>query len=152
MKISDRAIGFIAILAGMAIIYGTLEFRSVPGQQFGSAFFPIILGTVAICVGITQMLLAKTANLVEFADWMKGPLIFRGLSVVLASFLWLLASDFLGFILSTTLLIFGISLAAGGKPYIAALVGLGMTTILYIVFGSILRVPLPHGIIENAIL
>lgn len=152
MKISDRAIGIIAILGGLGIIYGTLDFRSVPGQQFGSAFFPIIVGTVAICSGIAQLLLAKSAPLIEFADWMKGPLLFRGLSVVLASFIWLFASDFLGFILTTTLLIFGISLAAGGKAHIAILVGVGMTSILYIVFGSILRVPLPHGIIENAIL
>lgn len=152
MKISDRAIGILAILGGFAIIYGTLEFRSIPGQQFGSAFFPTILGVVAICAGIAQLIVAERTTLIQFADWMKGPLVFRGLSVVVASFIWLLASDFLGFILSTTLLIFGLSLAAGGKVHIAALVGLGMTSVLYIIFGSILRVPLPHGFIENILL
>lgn len=152
MKISDRAIGVLAILGGFAIIYGTLEFRSVPGQQFGSAFFPIILGIVAIFTGIAQLIVAPKTALIEFADWMKGPLVFRGLSVVAASFIWLLASDFLGFILSTSLLIFGLSLVAGGRVLTAALVGLGMTSVLYIIFGNVLRVPLPHGFIENAIL
>ena len=56
MQINDRIIGLLAILGGIAVIIGTLGFREIPGQQFGSAFFPRLLGGALILCGIATSL------------------------------------------------------------------------------------------------
>ncbi|MDD9716310.1 tripartite tricarboxylate transporter TctB family protein [Dinoroseobacter sp. PD6] len=149
MQLNDRLIGALAICGGVAIIVGTLGFRELPGQQFGSAFFPRIVGTALILTG--AVMLAMRAD----GPWLRLPALLRGaakwqVTAALASVIgWVVVSPYLGFIATTTLMIWILILVAGGRLVPAALTALVMACLLYLVFGILLRVPLPFGAIER---
>ena len=148
MKLNDRLIGALAIVAGIAVISGTFGFRDIPGQQFGSEFFPRIIGVAIIGVGILQVLLARSGPAFTWPDWVKGPAVVRIFSVLGLSLAWLFTVDSLGFLLATGLLISVVSVVAGGRLLVALGVGVVATAVLYTVFALLLRVPLPRGVLE----
>lgn len=151
MKINDRLIGLLAILGGLAVITGTLGFREVPGQQFGSAFFPRLLGAALILCGVAFVATATNGPLLRIGEILKGRSGLKIATVLTAVIGWILVSPLLGFILTTSLLIAALALLAGGKLVPSAATGLGMAVILFLIFGQLLRVPLPLGVIESVL-
>lgn len=148
MKFNDSVIGIVAIVAGGAVISGTFGFQELPGQQFGSAFFPRIIGGALIITGLIQVIFAKSSPIMTLPTWIRGSAAYRASAVVLVTVLWLAVAAHLGFLLSTSLIIFGLSIVAGGRVAIALGVAVTMSALLYAIFGIILRIPLPRGVIE----
>lgn len=151
MKLNDRIIGALAVLGGLGIIAGTLGFREIPGQQFGSAFFPRIIGTALILAGLVQIRVAAAGPLAQVGDMLTGRAGLQVLAVLLAIFAWVALSPSLGFIATTAVLIALLALIAGGRPLAAILTGAAMAVLLYYVFARLLRVPLPYGVIESVL-
>lgn len=150
MQLDDRLIGVLAIIGGIAVIAGTFDFREVPGQQFGSAFFPRIVGAALMFTGVTLFLSAKgDGPWITFPDWMKGRSAFSGIAVLAAGIFWLLAAPHLGFMGTTFLTMAALMLVAGGRLLTSLLISAGMTGLLHLVFGVLLRVPLPYGFLEK---
>jgi len=148
MQLNDRIIGVLTVVGGVAVIWGTLGFREIPGQQFGSAFFPRILGVALILTGVALILTSARGALVSLSEMLRGRAAWQVLAVFVAVVGWIFLSPLLGFIATTTLLITLLVLLAGGRLIPAALTAVAMAVLLYIVFGILLRVPLPFGIIE----
>lgn len=149
MKFNDRMIGLIAILGGVAIIAGTFGFRSVPGQQFGSAFFPRIVGMATILVGLAQIIVATPGPLLRIADDLRDRDAFCKLAVIAGVLIWLFTVQSLGFLLTTALLTGVLALIFGARPGSAAIVAIGLPILLHLIFSTLLRVPLPRGLIEG---
>lgn len=149
MKFSDRWIGILAILGGLAIISGTFGFREVPGQQFGSGFFPRIVGGAAILTGLIQILIATPAPALRIAPELRSRDALLKLGVLGAVIFWLLAVNSLGFLLTTTIIAFALAVALGARPLPALAVSAGLSLLLHAIFGVLLRVPLPRGVIEG---
>ena len=148
MQVSNRIIGLMAIFGGFAIIYGTLEFRDVPGQQFGSEFFPRITSVALVLTGICLAATKVTTPVVTIPDWFKDGRLFRAVSLPLCGLLWIFLAPELGFIFTTFLLVAVLILVLGGRLLSLVLVSSAITLVLYAVFGWLLRVPLPVGLIE----
>ncbi|MFV0360970.1 tripartite tricarboxylate transporter TctB family protein [Tropicimonas sp.] len=148
MKLNDRLIGLIAILGGIAIIAGTLGFREAPGQQFGSAFFPRIVGGAAILVGIVQMAVAAPGPPIRIAPELRSADAFCKLAVLVLVVFWLLAVQSLGFLLTTSLVVLLLALVLGARPLPALLTAAGIPVLLHAIFALLLRVPLPRGVLE----
>lgn len=148
MRIHDRIIGVLAILGGIAVIGGTFGFRDIPGQQFGSSFFPRILGVALILTGIIQIIVARGGPVVVLSDVLRGRATLKALCVALSGLGWIFLTPHIGFIATTTIMIAALSVVAGGRPIIALAVGAGMSLTLYGVFALLLRVPLPRGYFE----
>ena len=147
MKFNDRVIGILAILGGIAIISGTFGFREAPGQQFGSGFFPRIVGAAAMLAGLVQVLAARDRGpWIRIAPELRSRDAFLKLGVLAAVVFWLLTVQMLGFLLTTTLVL---SVAMGARPLPATGVAAGLAALLWLVFGMVLRVPLPRGLIEG---
>lgn len=151
MKLSDRLIAAIAVAGGCAIIAGTFGFREVPGQQFGSAFFPRVTGAATILVGFAQIAVAQGGPTLVPPVWMRTRGAWSALGVVAAVVAWLLAAPLLGFLLTTALMIGLLSLLLGGRPLTAFAVGAGGAVGFHLIFVTLLRVPLPRGLIEAAL-
>lgn len=149
MLLNDRVIGILTVLGGVAVIWGTLDFREIPGQQYGSAFFPRILGVVLIMTGVALFLTAAHGTLATRSEMLRGRAAGQVSAVLVAVVGWVFLSPFLGFIATTTLLITALVLLAGGRLIPATLTAVAMAGLLYLVFGVLLRVPLPFGIIER---
>lgn len=149
MKLNDRLIGALTIVAGIAVISGTFGFRDIPGQQFGSAFFPRIIGVALICTGFVQALNAAAGPAFTRPAWVKGQAVARIIAVLTASLVWLVLVNTLGFLLTTGLLVTTVSVIAGGRLPVSLGVGIVATGVLYTVFALLLRVPLPRGLLES---
>ncbi len=151
MQLSDRLIGLIAIFSGAAVFVGTLDFREIPGQQFGSAFFPQILAIAFVTIGL--ILVLRRTQKMPF-QW---PVILRGKSglqvalVLISVLIWVWLAPLLGFMLTTALIVFTQIVVAGGRVLIASLSASVVSLLLYLIFAVALRVPLPIGIIERLI-
>lgn len=149
MQLNDRLIGLLTIIGGIAVIAGTLGFRELPGQQFGSAFFPRIIGGALILTGLA--LLFRTCP----APWLKLPQLLTGRgkwtvpAALLAVVAWVVVVPALGFIATTAVMIALLILVAGGRLLPAAATGAGVAFLLHGIFGLLLRVPLPPGLIER---
>ncbi|MEY8880255.1 tripartite tricarboxylate transporter TctB family protein [Donghicola sp. XS_ASV15] len=151
MKINDRLIGALAILGGLAVIAGTLGFREIPGQQFGSAFFPRLLGIALIFCGVAFVATAANGPMVRVGEVLKGRSGLKIATVLAAVIGWVFITPILGFILNTALLIAALAFLAGGKPFPSVATGLAMAVLLFLIFGQLLRVPLPMGVVESVL-
>lgn len=151
MQLNDRLLGVAAILGGIAVISGTLDFRQIPGQQFGSAFFPRLIGGAMIVTGLALALTKAEGAWVRFDDILRGSAGLKVACVFVAVVAWVLISPSLGFIATTALMIVLLILLGGGRPIAASLTGVGMALVLHLIFSVLLRVPLPFGLIERFI-
>lgn len=149
MQLNDRLIGVLAICGGAAVIAGTLGFRELPGQQYGSAFFPRILGGALILTGLALMISRAKGPWLRVPDLLRGTAKWQVAATLGAVIVWTVLSPYLGFIIATTLMIWALILLAGGRLVPAGLTAMFMACLLYAVFGVLLRVPLPFGAIER---
>ncbi|MAZ82995.1 MAG: hypothetical protein CME90_05210 [Hoeflea sp.] len=149
MQINDRIIGLLAILGGIGIYAGTFGFRSIPGQQYGSAFFPRVLAIVLVIAGVLMLFTAVRGKLVTIGEMLKGSSGLKVLAVLVSVVVWVYLSPLVGFIATTAFLIAALAIVAGGSPLPSIATGIGMSIILFFVFGQLLRVPLPLSAIER---
>lgn len=152
MKLNDKIIGVLAILAAFAIAYGTLDFRAIPGQQFGSAFFPRIIAGAFILLGLAFLFAPNRGAIIATAEWMRSWRALKASALLIAGLLWIVITPSLGFIATTFFLILALILTFGGRFLIGLGVAVGITLLLYGVFGQLLRIPLPFGFIERLLL
>jgi len=149
MQLNDRLIGLLALCGGVAVIAGTFGFRELPGQQFGSAFFPRIVGFALILTGLALATMPAGGPWLRWPDLLRGRAKWQVAAALLAVIAWVLLAPSLGFVATTFLLIWGLILVSGGRPLAAAVTALVMAAVLYAVFAVLLRVPLPLGAVER---
>ncbi|MCC7275431.1 MAG: tripartite tricarboxylate transporter TctB family protein [Alphaproteobacteria bacterium] len=152
MRFHDAFNGLVLLLAAIALLVYSLTLPAMQGQQFGPGVFPLM---VSVGLGACALLLMARA---VAAGW-SGPFVAvdaglrsrRGLTAVLAVVLgtvaYLLLSDFLGFLVVAPLVLVAIFRSQRvGWPAAIAVALLG-TAVIHFVFYSMLRVPLPWGLL-----
>lgn len=154
MRFNDAVFGVILALAGTAIFLEARSFPPVPGQTYGSALFPMIIGVVLAACGVVLVIQGigrRHLNpLVTRPEWLKKPRGIASFLFVIASLLfYIIAAGALGFGLTSVLILLSLQLWLGVKPLPAAAVAVLATLVLSLGFGKLLRVPLPRGIIEG---
>jgi putative tricarboxylic transport membrane protein len=151
MRLNDAALG--AILIGFAgwVWWLTGFFPAFPGQDYGPNLFPRILAVaIAICGAILVVRGVRSgAPLVAFAAWTREPARLVSFLLIPAGALgYILLGDRLGFIPAAFLLLFGLSLWFRARPLVALPVAAGMTLVVHWFFSSLMRVPLPRGLLD----
>ena len=149
MQLNDRLIGALAICGGVAVIVGTLGFRELPGQQFGSAFFPQVVGVAFIMTGLAMLATRAEGPRLRVSDLLRGKAKWQTAAALMAAIGWVIASPYLGFVATTLLMIWVLIVVAGGRVIPAGITALILALLLFLVFGVLLRVPLPFGVIER---
>lgn len=155
MKVSDAVSGgFFLLFAGL-IFYLTKDFRIMPGQNYGAAFFPRTIATVMAFLGailIVRGLRAREGGPhVRALDWMGAPRLVANFALVIAALLfYIFASDTLGFLITGFVCLMALLLwLRGPSHWIQALVASLLCVIgMHFFFGQVLRVPLPPGVLE----
>lgn len=146
MRLNDRGLGLLAMVGGLAVIAGTLEFRAIPGQQFGSAFFPRLLGGCLLVSGLLKALPQPTQPWWSWENGAPGRPVWLLFGLCL---LWMWLSPMLGFLATNTLVVSLLAWALGASLGSAGLLGVGLTALLHLIFVLLLRVPLSPGVIEE---
>jgi len=150
MRINDAVTGGALLAGAVALALYARTLPPVPGQQYGAAVFPML---IAFGVGALSLLLIISGvrswrGAIEVPDVERassGPL---KLALAFAAVLfYILAADALGFLICSVLILLALCLVLGVRWWVAALVAVGVTILIHIVFATLLKVPLPLGIL-----
>jgi putative tricarboxylic transport membrane protein len=154
MRVNDAVIGVVLVVFALAVIAYTRTFSAMPGQDYGPALFPVLIGigflvcgVVLIAGGVGQR---KTVPLFSGGEWLRSRHhTIDFLAVIGGLIIYILISDWLGFIPTAFLLLFGwLVLFRGGKPTSSAAIALIATLVVNYAFTQFLLVPLPLGLLR----
>lgn len=156
MKFNDAISGVVLLLFAVATIAYTSTFPSLPGQDYGPALFPRIIGggmvVCSILLIVSGILHRKSAPLAVFGDWVRSPaLVTNFVLVIAAALFYIFASDILGFPLISTIILLVLFMRLGVRVLPSVLISIGVTFCIYQVFAGLLLVPLPLGLLESVI-
>ena len=151
MKFSDVLSGLASVVLGVAVIAHSLSFPPMPGQAIGPALFPAAIGVGLVVLGSTlavTRLRRQRGRWIELDDWVRNRSTATHFVLVFAALLfYALAAEHLGFFL-TGFVMLAVLWTAFGVPrrWIAPL-ALLVVLALHYAFYSVLRVPLPWGLL-----
>jgi len=154
MRFNDAVLGFVILVFGAAVaLYADMTFPALPGQEFGPAFFPTIIGAVLFGCGVILLLQGlarhRTEPLVKLGEWARLPgHVVNFALVFLALIVYILFTDSIGFIPVSFLILSVLMVRFGCRWPTAAGVGLAATLLIHTVFYKVLLVPLPWGILQ----
>ena len=154
MRFNDAVLGIVILAFGAAVaLYAGMTFPALPGQEFGPAFFPTIIGAVLAGCGaillIQGVLKGRTVPLVELGEWARSPgHVLNFFSIFLALIVYILFTDSIGFIPVSFLILTVLMMRFGSRWFTAAGIGLAATLVIHTAFYKVLLVPLPWGILE----
>lgn len=153
MKFNDAVFGVVLLLFAAAMIGYTRTFPDMPGQDYGPALFPALIGfglaasaLVLIAGGVKRR---HTEPIVAWAEWVTSWRHLGNFAAVLGGLLlYILLADWLGFIISSVLLLTGILTKLRGRFVSSFAIALATTLVVHISFTRLLLVPLPWGLLE----
>jgi len=152
MKISDTLSGILIGIFAVIIFVMALSFPPTPGQEFGSGLFPRL-----IAIGL---LICSVCLVVQ--GWRRGDsqrwLAWPGLNVVTflrfcmipaALIFYFLTAEFLGFFISSGIILIVTFLVFGVKPLRGLVLTVASLLVIHFAFYNVLEVPLPWGLLET---
>ncbi|MGH6914066.1 MAG: tripartite tricarboxylate transporter TctB family protein [Geminicoccales bacterium] len=153
MRFNDAIFGVLLIAFAIAEIAYTRTFPTLYGQVYGPDLFPILIGVGFLITGafltVRGFALRAAAPLVEIGAWAADRRnVVNFALVLLALVFYIVASDWLGFIL-TAFVIMLVLLKSFGSGMATAAVIAALTTLgIHTLFARVLLVPLPWGLLQ----
>ena len=154
MRVNDAVSGAALVLFALAMIWYTRTFPAMPGQHYGPALFPVLIGIGFLLTGailvVSGLARLRTEPLFSGGAWLRsGPHLINFVAVVGGLLLYILISDRLGFIPTALLLLFGwLLLFRRGRPISSLVIALAVTLAVDYLFSELLLVPLPLGVLQ----
>jgi putative tricarboxylic transport membrane protein len=154
VRVNDAVIGAALVLFALAMIWYTRTFPEMPGQHYGPALFPVLIGIGLLLTGailiISGLARLRTEPLFSGGAWLRsGPHLINFVAIVGGLLLYILISDRLGFIPTALLLLFGwLLLFRRGRPLSSLIIALAVTLAVDYLFSELLLVPLPLGVLQ----
>lgn len=154
MRANDAVSGLVLILLSAAMIVLTATFPDFVGQKYGPALMPRVLGVALIICGVLLVwkgLASRRAGEPwgSFAPWVREPWrlgAFLLTLVLLVLYIWV--SETVGFIPIAIVFLGAMFLWLGVRPLPAAVYAVAATFAIHWFFATMLRVPLPRGLID----
>ena len=152
MKLNPTLAGLLVLLAGLAIVAQARSFPSIPGQSIGPAFFPTIVGAGLLLCGLLLIISGRRRRgpWLEAGEWMRRPRMIFNLLLVFADLIfYAVAVSSLGFFI-TAIVFLSVLMLAFQVPRTRILpLALVVTLVIHYAFYTLLRVPLPWGVLEG---
>lgn len=154
MRFNDLVSGAILIVAAIVVILLTLRFPEFPGQNYGPAVFPRLLAGLLILCGLMMALRGFAAwragePLAEMPSWARDPANIVSALLVLASALaYILVLDTVGFVPLTLVVLLVLFLWFKVRVPVAVVTALVAAFGVNWFFASLMRVPLPRGLMD----
>jgi putative tricarboxylic transport membrane protein len=157
MRANDAITGLLLIGLAAFMIYLTLGFPLMPGQDYGPALFPRILGAGLILCAVLLVVRglgerAGGAPWLKLAPWTRDPWRIASFGLVLALIIaYVLLSEAIGFIITAFVLLLTLFLWFRARPLPALLTAAAATWGIHWFFATMLRVPLPRGLLNTVL-
>jgi putative tricarboxylic transport membrane protein len=151
MKLSDTLSGVLSLLIGLAVVAYARTFPPMPGQSVGPSLFPIVVGIGLIGFGAalawagTQ---TRGGPWIELDEWVRRPRMVANFALVIADVVfYAVAVDWLGFFITASVFLSVLFLAFGVRRARIVPLAAIVTLALHYGFYTLLRVPLPWGLL-----
>ncbi|MEN3378353.1 MAG: putative tricarboxylic transport rane protein [Hyphomicrobiales bacterium] len=141
----DHIAGGLFVLAAVAIlaVSGDLPIGSM--AMPGAGMLPKLVLGLMIAFGLILMARAGESPPVATVPWTDLP---HAIQVVVLTAVAVALYTLLGFIITMSLLLFCLLVAVERRPILpAAAFSIGVTVFAYFLFGTLLKSPLPHGLL-----
>jgi putative tricarboxylic transport membrane protein len=152
MKLHPTLSGLLVLIVGLAIVVEARSFPAATGQSIGPAFFPSLVGTGLILCGLALIVSGRRGPepWIEAAEWMRRPRMIFNLLLVFADLVfYAVAVSSLGFFLTAAVFLSVLMVAFKVPPRRVVPLALAVTLIIHYAFYTLLRVPLPWGVLEG---
>jgi putative tricarboxylic transport membrane protein len=152
MRMDDRLLAGVFILAALAIITVAAGFPRLAGMSVGPGLFPIVLSAVLIGASILLAVSSKSAGgklltlpheLSERRVW------WRVLAVFGSCLLFALLGKTLGFVIVGILSLLWLLLAFGTPVRLAAIIAVVTVILINLFLVRVMRIPLPLGLLSS---
>lgn len=154
MMRGDVAAGSIVLAIGVAVLVNAASFPDMPGQPIGPAFFPLLLAAGLVVSGLVLILaerIGRPADTLALNAGLRRPrMLANALVVVAALAVYALVVETVGFFITSSALLLVLFLAFGTRPRHAVPLAVVVPLVLHYAFYTVLRVPLPWGLLEGA--
>jgi putative tricarboxylic transport membrane protein len=152
MRLSDRLAGVLILAFGLAIAgYALATFPPMPGQEVGPSLFPTVIGAGFALFGATLTLTGlrgESGPLLVVDEWVRHHRLRRNFAVVVGGLLFYAAAvDLLGFFITAILFLSALFLAFGVARRRILPLAILVTLVIHYGFYTLLRVPLPWGVL-----
>jgi len=155
VKLDDTILGAVLLVfAGLVVGYAQ-TFPILAGMTVGPDLFPTIIGggmglcgLVLIAGGLLRRRALGGGPWVVLDRWVTTPALAGNLVAVLAALaFYVLLSKPLGFHFTILVILGGLMLKLGVRPWVAATFAIAAPPLIHYVFYNVLRVPLPWGVL-----
>lgn len=159
MKVSDLISGGLFLALSIFLFLHAEGFVSMPGVPYGPKLFPqiilVIMGGAGLLLMISGARRLPATGWLQLEEWARKRANYGRLAAILGGFaLYTLFAETLGYLLTSTLmLMLVLSVTRGARRWGSNLLITGAAvTVIYLIFAYLLRVPLPVGVLERALL
>jgi putative tricarboxylic transport membrane protein len=150
MKVSDKLSGLLALILGAAVVAQTRTFPPMPGQPIGPALFPAVIGAALMAAGAALVITgARRRSGAVDAPALPPPKLLNFTLVVADLLFYALLVDRLGFLITAVLFLIVLFLAFGVRRTRVMPLAVAVTFLIHYGFYTLLRVPLPWGVLER---
>ena len=152
MKLHPTLSGLLVLVVGLAIVVQARSFPSITGQSIGPAFFPTLVGAGFILCGLALIVSGRHSRepWIEAGEWMRRPpMIFNFLLVFADLIFYAIAVSRLGFFITAVVFLSVLMIAFKVRRTRIVPLALVVTLAIHYAFYSLLRVPLPWGVLEG---
>lgn len=153
MRFSDAASGVVAMILGIAVVAHARTFPPMPGQPVGPSLFPSLIGGALVLSGLGLIVAGargETQPVVHLDDWVGRPRMVLNFALVVAMLLfYAVVLHRVGFFLTAFLFLTALFGSFGvTRKWIVPLSAV-IVLLIHYGFYTLLRVPLPWGVLEG---
>ncbi len=152
MKLNDAIFGALLLALGLGVLVAVQSFPRIPGQQVGPALFPGLIAA-GLCVAGLILLVRGVLHRahrpwVQVQPWVRSPRHLLAFVLVISAIVfYILASQALGFLLTSALILVSLFWVLRVPVKTAMLAAVVATLVIHFAFYKLLRVPLPWGVL-----
>jgi putative tricarboxylic transport membrane protein len=153
VRVRDTVAGALTLVLGLAVATYAWTFPPMPGQPVGPGLFPTLVGAGLALLGLALVVAARrrAADIAgQVVPWTRHPHLVRNFVLVVGDLLfYAVAVDGLGFLLTSILFLSALLMAFGAQRRVILPVAVAVTLAVHVGFYTVLRVPLPWGVLQG---
>lgn len=154
MRLNDSLIALLLIALAVGVIAYASGFPPMPGQTFGPGLFPTVIGAGLILSGlgliVSRVRAADKQAVIELDGWVRTPRLLFDFALVVGGLLfYILLSEDLGYFIAAPIALAAFLFATGTRMLVALPVAVIVPALMHYIFYTLLKVPLPWGVLTR---